>query len=322
MFLDLRYSAVEAPNYFVTRDYKNIKFITDIQPQKRFNWHITELHKWRSLDGTVLSGILYKPENFDSTKKYPVIFQFYERRSQQLNLFIRPAFSNGEINIPAFVSAEYLVFEPDIHYKTGNPGQSALDAVVSAAKYLSEKPWVNPSKMGLQGHSFGGFETGYIITHSNIFAAASSAAGVYDLIGSYCSDLRGGYNMYHKERGQGRMGKTLWEMKDQFIENSAIYRADRINTPLLIMHNKEDGIVPFSQGVEIFTALRRLKKRVWMLQYDGEGHSIDDARNAFDYHTRLFQFFNHYLKDELPPKWMTNGVPAKMKGIESGYELD
>jgi dienelactone hydrolase len=321
VYLGLRCSAIEAPNYFVTEDFKQLKFLSNVQPQRNFNWYSTELIKWKSLDGTSLQGILYKPENFDSTKKYPVIFQYYEKRSDELNSFLIPEPSSYEINIPLFVSNGYLVFAPDIHYKLGLTGTSAYNAVVSAANFLSNMPWVDVRKMGLQGHSFGGFETAYIVTHTGVFAAACSAAGIYDMVSFYTSGIRANYQMYHAERIQGRLGKNLWEAPSEYLENSPILQAHKLSTPLLMMHNKGDGIVPFAQGIQFFMALRRLGKIVWMLEYEQGDHALNYGKEAEDFHTRMMQFFDHYLKDSACPKWMLQGISARDKGFEDGLEL-
>jgi len=321
-YLMSRMSTGEAPNYWITRDCKHFKTLTDVQPQKDYNWMKTELVHWKTFDGSTLSGILYTPENFDLQKKYPLIFDYYEKRSDELNLYIRPQASEDRINIPWYVSHGYLVFTPDIHYKKGQPGQSAYNAVVSATRYLAGKPWVDAQKIGLQGHSFGGYETNYIITRSKLFAAACSASGISDLMGLYGSTLRGGYYVYWAERSQGRMGASPWQIPDLYISNSPIFKANQVTTPLLMMNNAGDNNVPFAQGVEFFTALRRLGKKVWMLQYDEGSHSLERGEGAEDYSIRMFQFFNHYLKGMPAPKWMTRGIPAKLKGIDDGLELD
>jgi len=176
--------------------------------------------------------------------------------------------------------------------------------------------------MGLQGHSFGGYETNYLITHSCLFAAACETAGVSDLISEYGSDARGTYPMYHAELSQGRIGATPWQRADLYINNSPIFNADKVTTPLLMMHNKGDDVVPFSQGMEFFMALRRLGKRVWLLQYDGSGHVINGNKSALDFTIRVTQFFAHYLKDDPAPTWMTKGIPAALKGIDTGLEPD
>jgi dienelactone hydrolase len=315
-----RSSATEAPNYFVTRDFKTYTQLSNVEPQKEYNWYTTELHQWKSLDGTLLQGILYKPENFDSTKKYPVIFDYYERRSDELNHFIYPGASTDRINIPLFVTVGYLIFVPDIQYKVGYPGEGAYNSLVSAAKYLARFKWVDSEKMGLQGHSWGGYETNYIVAHTNLFAAACSAAGECDMISDYGSASRGGFAIWHKEVSQGRLAAAPWENPRIYIQNSPIFYADKVETPLLMMNNKNDRSVPFSQGLEFFTTLRRLGKRAWMLQYDNGDHMVS-GKDAEDFHTRMMQFFDHYLKDSACPRWMLYGIDAKDKGVIDGLDL-
>lgn len=328
-----RQSATEAPNYFLTSTFKKFYPITDLQPQKNYNWLTTELITWTQFDGTVSQGILYKPENFNPNKKYPVIFSYYETFSFRMYEFPYPNFTQNRVDIPWFVSQGYLVFTPDIHFSIASQsgklvGDAAVNSVVSAANYLARRPYVDGTRMGIQGHSFGGGETLYIITHSNLFAAACSASptvsnaisaylGIHTPNGKPGSELR----MAHIEIGHDHIGATLWQRPDLYIKASPVFRADRVTTPLLILHNQGDGSCQWSQGIEMYMALRRLEKKVWLLQYDGEDHGVG-GRNAIDFTVRLTQFFNHYLKNELPPKWMTQGIPASLKGIESGFELD
>jgi dienelactone hydrolase len=311
-----------APNLVATSDFQSFIPLSDIYPQKDYNWMTTELHHWIMPDGHTAKGILYKPENFDPAKKYPVIFNYYEVRSHELYQFQTPALSNGVLNIPWYVSNGYLVFVPDIYYTPGHTGQSAVNSVVSAAKYLSQLPYVNASKMGLQGHSFGGYETNYIITHSTLFAAAQESAGMSDMISHYGDIGFGGKSIaFAYESGQANLRTTPWQRPDIYVENSPIFYVDKVKTPLLIMHNKDDGAVPFIQGVELFTALRRLGKPVWMLQYDGQGHILVDPDCTLDFTIRQQQFFAHYLKNEPAPVWMTQTIPATLKGIRTGLEL-
>jgi dipeptidyl aminopeptidase/acylaminoacyl peptidase len=160
------------------------------------------------------------------------------------------------------------------------------------------------------------------VTHTKLFAAACSASGVSDLISFYGCAARGGYPIYWAERNQGRLGGSIWEMPENYIRNSPIFKANAVTTPLLMMNNKEDRAVPFAQGVEFFTALRRLGKKVWMLQYDGEGHSLESGPAAADYHMRMLQFFDHFLQDAPTPDWMKTGIPAKLKGVENGLKIE
>ncbi len=279
-------------------------------------------YKLEAKDGRPNQGILYKPENFDPRKKYPIIFYYYEKLSDELHLFSNPASTEGPINIPWFVSRGYLVFTPDISYSLGEPGASALNSVVSAAKYLEKFPWLDASKMGLQGHSWGGYETNYIISHTNMFAAAASAAGPSDFVSGYGSLLGSGESaQFFYEIHQMRIGATLGDRPDLYISNSPVFNVNSVTAPLLIMHNKRDVPVPWSQGVEFFTGLRRLNKEVWMLQYDDQGHILY-GKAAMDYTIRLTQFFDHYLKGFPAPMWMTKGRPAKLKGVDDRFELD
>jgi dipeptidyl aminopeptidase/acylaminoacyl peptidase len=325
-FLVSRESTTQSPNYFLTSDFKTFVPVTDVYPERSYNWLTSELHTWKSLNGELLQGILYKPENFDPNKKYPVIFHYYENMSDQLNKYLEPNAIRDYLNIPWFVSKGYLVFTPDIHYEIGKTGESALNAVVSATHYLAKFPWVDAKRMGLQGHSFGGYETNYIVTHSNLFAAAMSSSGVSDAISSYNAIYHDGGSSREGtcENGQYRISGTLWERPDLYIKNSPIFQAYKVTTPLLMMNNKDDGGVPFDQGVEFFTALRRLGKRAWMLQYDGDGHIIFLSHKAvaLQHTIRVTQFFDHYLKGAPAPIWMTRGIPASRKGIDDGLELD
>lgn len=321
----MRQSAIESPNFFLTTDFKNYSRLTNLQPQKQYNWITNELITWKQLDGTSSQGILYKPENFDPTRKYPIIFHYYEDMSDMIYEYPQPTFSNGPINIPWFVSRGYLVFTPDIHYTIGKTGESVYNSVVSAAQYLSQMSCVDASKMGINGHSFGGYETNYLVTHTNLFAAAVTAAGFSNFTSGYGGLMGKSWGEYslqtRYESGQYRMGASFWQRPDLYIINSPIFKADQVTTPLLIMHNKADELVPWMQSVEFFTGLRRLGKKIWMLQYDKGGHGVR-GKDKVDYTTRITQFFDHYLKDAPPPKWMTEGIPAKWKGIVTGYELD
>jgi predicted peptidase len=319
-----RQSFNEAPNYFVTTNFINFKKLTDVNPQKEYNWLNAELHSWKQFDSKTSQGILYKPENFDAQKKYPVIINYYEQLSDRLYQFPRLEYTGSNINIPWFVSQGYLVFTPDIYYQSGRlSGESAYNSIVSAAKYLQSLPFVDGMRMGINGHSTGGFETNYVITHTNLFAAAIEGAGVSDVISSYLQ-LTGiqGKNRGTRLDSEFGYGTTLWQRPDFYIENSPILKADKIVTPLIIFHSKEDEAVPWEQGVELYLALRRLSKPAWMLQYDGQGHGNSAGPYAIDFTIRITQFFNHYLKGAPAPLWMTKGIAAAMKGIEKGYELD
>jgi dipeptidyl aminopeptidase/acylaminoacyl peptidase len=320
-FIVQRRSAIDAPNFYITKDFKDYRVVSDINPQKTYNWLTTELIKWKTFDGHVAHGILYKPENFNPQKKYPIIFCFYETQSQNLYNYYEPYFSIGQINIPYFVSNGYLVFTPDIHFEIGNPGNSFYNYVVSAALNISKYSWVNRNRMGIQGHSFGGYGVNYIVTRTNIFKAAVSASGLSDLVSFYGNLAKDGVcTQFFSETSQLRIGSSLWESPMAYVKNSPVFGAHKVVTPLLMMNNKGDSWNLFPQGVEFFSALRRLGKKAWMLQYDNSGHSVS-GKDAKDFTIRLTQFFDYYLKDSLPPKWLTSGISASRKGIDFGFEL-
>lgn len=309
-------SADVSPNYYLTENFITFKPVSDLHPEKDVNWVTSTLIDFQTADGNHSQGVLYKPENFDATKKYPVIIHYYEKLSDHLNVNKEPAPAHDNINIPWMVSHGYLIFTPDIYYTIGQPGASALNSILGARNCLSRYSWIDSTKIGLQGHSFGGYETNFIITHSDKFAAAVSASGITDFVSDY-GGLRG--DAGNSLKGQyeltiGRIGKTLWENRNLYIDNSPIFFADKITTPLLMINNKNDDAVAFSQGVELFTALRRLGKTVWMLQYDDEGHSILGNKASVDYTLRMEQFFDHYLKNKPCPDWMTFGTKASSKG--------
>jgi dipeptidyl aminopeptidase/acylaminoacyl peptidase len=330
----LRHSFNEYPNYYFTDDFKTFRKITDFEPQKLYNWLTAELVNFRSLKGIISQGVLYKPENFNPSKKYPVIINFYEKLAQRVYQFPWPALTEDNINIPWFVSRGYLVFTPDINYTIANSvngqtvGESAASSIIGAAKYLSRMPFVNANRIAIQGHSFGGLEAAFTATQSNKFkfAAVAEMAGTTDYLSSYLTLVTGDEftsieKLGKQDHPQGRMGATPWERPDLYRRNSAVLFADRIECPMLITHNRKDGSVNFRQGLELYMSLRRLGKPCWLLQYDNSGHSLN-PKDAFDYTIRLTQYFDHYLKGMPPPIWMTIGMPASLKGRVSLYEID
>ena len=322
-----KHNFTTSPELWVTRDnFKTQQKYTDINPQQRnYIWGTNELVKWKSATGLELEGILHKPENFDPSKKYPMIVYFYERNSQYLNYYRAPAPSQSTINIPYFVSNGYLVFLPDIYYQIGHPGKSALDCIVPGVEMLCKNSWVDRDNIAIQGQSWGGYQVAYMVTQPQVFKwkAAGAGAPVSNMTSAY-GGIRWGEGVvrqFQYEHTQSRIGKTLWDGLDLYIENSPLFHADKIETPLLIMANDQDEAVPWYQGIEYFTALRRLGKPVWMLQYNKESHNLSERVNEKDLSIRLSQFFDHFLKGAPMPVWMKTGVPATLKGIDWGLEI-
>jgi len=321
-----RGSFKEYPNLFTsTTDFQNITQISNANPQQKdYLWGSVELVKWKAFDGEELEGLLYKPENFDSTKKYPVIVYFYERYSDDLHNHYIPKPSHSVINFTEYVSNGYIIFIPDITYKVGHPAKSAYNAIVSGTEFIKKYPFVDQKHIGIQGQSWGGYQVAMLVTMTNIYACAESGAPVSNMFSAY-GGIRWGSGMsraFQYEKGQSRIGATPWENPDLYIENSPIFHADKVETPLLIMHNDKDGAVPWWQGIEYFTDLRRLGKQVWMLSYNDDDHNLMKWPNRVDLSIRMMQFFNHFLKDEPMPVWMSKGIPATKKGKMNGYQLD
>lgn len=307
-----------------TTEFKKIKRISDTNPhQDEYTWGDVELIQWKATDGQMLDGLLYKPDGFDPTQKYPLMVYYYERRSDNLHSYYAPAAGRSIINFSFYVSRGYVLFVPDIPYRTGEPGPSAANSVLSGTQALIDKGFIDEKRIGMQGHSWGGYQAAYLVTKTDMFACAEAGAPVSNMTSAY-GGIRWGSGlsrMFQYERTQSRIGDSLWKARDKYIENSPLFSADKINTPLLILHNDEDGAVPWYQGIELFVALRRLEKPVWLLNYNGDPHWVMGNENRRDFAIRMQQFFDHYLKDAPEPEWMAVGVPAVDKGENFGLEL-
>jgi dipeptidyl aminopeptidase/acylaminoacyl peptidase len=304
--------------------FQNVKKISDANPQqKEYTWGTVELVDWKALDGTPLQGLLYKPEHFDSTKKYPMMVYFYEKNTDNLNMHFTPSPIRSYINYPYFTSNGYVIFVPDIVYKAGDPGKSAFNCIIPGVTALISKGFVNAERIGISGHSWGGYQTAYLVTQTNMFRAAEAGAPVSNMTSAY-GGIRwesGLSRQAQYEKTQTRIGGTLWDKFDKYIENSPLFQVPKIQTPVLMMHNDDDGAVPWYQGIEFYMALKRLNKPVWLLNYNGEKHGLTLRKNRKDFAKRLYQYFDYYLKDAPAPAWMTEGLPLLEKGINQKLEV-
>lgn len=313
-----------SPDVYVSsvNDLKKIDKLTDIASQQsQFNWGTSELISWVNADGIPVEGVVYKPENFDPNKKYPMICNFYERNSDELYSYHTPEAHRSTLDYHFYTSNGYIVFNPDIVYKDGYPGESCLNTLMPAISLLISKGYVDPKRIGAQGHSWGGYQVAYLATRTNIFAAIESGAPVVNMLSAY-GGIRwetGLNRAFQYEHTQSRIGKTIWEAPLLYIENSPLFNMDKVTTPILIMHNDKDGHVPWWQGIEYFIALRRLGKPAWLLNYNDEPHWPMKLANKLDFQIRMEQFFNHYLKDAPMPEWMATGRGATDKDFSLGY---
>lgn len=310
--------------YLSDLSFKTLTKSSNLNPQQaNVKWGSVELISYLANDGTPLQGLLFKPEGFDPAKKYPLMTYFYERNSDTFHSYRPPAPSRSTVNIPYFVSNDYLVFVPDIKYDLGLPGPSAYNCIIPGVQAVIAKGGVDVANMAIQGQSWGGYQVAYLITRTNMFKAAGAGAPVVNMTSAY-GGIRWGTGMsrmFQYEQTQSRIGGTLWEKPLYYLENSPLFTMDRVETPVLIMHNDADGSVPWYQGIEMFMALKRLDKPAWLLQYNGEDHNLVQRKNAKDLSVRLSQFFDHYLKGAPAPLWMTEGLPAVEKGKTLKYEL-
>jgi acetyl esterase/lipase len=304
----------EFPDLLITdSEFRQFRKVSNANPQqKKFLWGGAELMSFTNSDGAALQGILYKPDNFDPHTKYPMIVYIYERMSDRFHNYIPPRPEWGHaINISYYVSNGYLVLAPDIAYSIGHPGQSALDCVLAAVAAVTKQGFVDENAIGIQGHSWGGYEVAYIVAHTDRFHAAEAGAVSPDMISGYDEIGLGSGTVWQAayEYNQMRIGGSLWEYPDRFIDNSPIFAADRVKTPLLIVFNDADGNLPFSQGLELYLALRRLGKEVYLFNYNGEGHDLSGWANQKDFAGRMQDFFDYHLKGSTLPAWMERGIP-------------
>ena len=300
---------------------KSIQLTDGISQQDSILWGTAELTSWISLDGRPLEGVIYKPADFDPNKKYPVIVNFYERNANTLYSYHMPSPGRSTIDYPFYLSHGFIIFNPDVRFTDGYPGESCYNCVMPGITALIAKGYVNEKAIGAQGHSWGGYQVAYLATRTNLFAAIESGAPVVNMLSAY-GGIRWGSGLNRSmqyEHGQSRIGGNIWEMPLQYIENSPLFNMNKVTTPILIMHNDADGHVPWYQGIEFFIALKRLQKTAWLLNYTGEPHWPSRLANRLDFQKRMFQFFHHYLQGAPMPKWMSDGVPAVDRDFELGY---
>ncbi len=304
----------EFPDIWVSDDdFSAPRKISEVNPQVAdFAWGEAELVEWNSLDGIPLQGVLIKPGNYEEGKKYPVLVYFYRFFSQRLHEFNTPVINHRPC-FPLYASNGYAVFLPDIRFETGRPGFASTKCLVPGIQKLVDMGIADPEAIGLHGHSWSGYQAAFIVTQTDIFAAAVAGAPVSNMTSAY-GGIRWGTGLsrqFQYEQGQSRIGGSLWEYPERYIENSPLFFADRINTPMLIMFGDEDDAVPWYQGIELYMAMRRLEKDSVFLQYRGEPHHLKKYPNRLDYAVKMKEYFDHYLKGAKAPAWITSGQPYR-----------
>ncbi len=307
----------EFPNLWITDiNFAAPKKVSDVNPQQsQYVWGKAENMTYINTDGKVLKAMLIKPDNFDPSKKYPLMVYIYEQLSQNLHGFVAPNVGTS-INVQRYVSNGYIVLQPDIVYDEGYPGPSAMKCVIPAINTVVAQGYIDPKRIGIQGHSWGGYQITYMITQTNIFRAVQAGASVVNMTSAY-GGIRWGTGMvrqFQYEKTQSRIGKPLWDSPLEYIENSPLFWINRINTPYLTIHNDADDAVPWYQGIEFNTAMRRLGKEAYMFTFNGEAHGLRNRDNMKYWTVHQDEFFDHYLLGKPRPEWMDKGVSFLQKG--------
>ncbi len=298
------------------------KRISDVNPQQKdYAWGKAQLISWTNYRGKKNEGLLYYPADYNPELKYPMIVNFYEKSSNELYRHKAPEAHRSSINYSYYTNNGYFIFNPDISYTTGQPGEDCVNAVESGVDFLVKQGWIDEKNIALQGHSWGGYQIAYLLTKSERYKCAEAGAPVVNMVSAY-GGVRwesGMSRMFQYEKAQSRLGASLWENPELYHKNSPIYEMPKVNAPVLIMHNDEDGAVPWYQGIEYYMALRRLGKPAWLLNYNNEPHWPVKWQNRLDFNIRMEQFFDHFLKDKPMPLWMKEGNTPLTKGILNKY---
>uniref|UniRef100_Q0HSY0 Peptidase S9, prolyl oligopeptidase active site domain protein n=1 Tax=Shewanella sp. (strain MR-7) TaxID=60481 RepID=Q0HSY0_SHESR len=301
LFPDLYTASYQAPQKAVKQ--------TDLDKQRQaFNWSQAELVHWTNGDGKPLDGVLIKPTNYQAGERYPVLVYYYRFMTDRLHAFPQMKV-NHRPNFAWYVNNGYAVFLPDIRFDIGYPGASSVQALTSGVQKLIDMGVADANAIGLQGHSWSGYQTAFAITQTKMFKAAVAGAPVANMTSAY-SGIRHGTGLarqFQYETGQSRIGESLFAAPQKYIENSPVFYADRIQTPLMIMFGDKDDAVPWEQGVEMYLAMRRAGKDVVFLQYEDEPHHLKKYPNKLDYSIRMMEYFDHYLKGKPAPAWLSQG---------------
>ncbi len=306
----------EFPNLWTGGALTQVAQISDANPQDaQYPRGTVELVSWLNTDGIRLEGLLYKPEGFDASKQYPMVTYYYEKLSDGLHNYTAPTGRNV-VNPLVYNALGYLVFMPDIVYTDGQPGPSAAKSIIPGVQSLIAKGFVDPKRLGITGQSWGGYQTAYLVTVTNMFAAAVPNATVVNMTSAY-GGIRwqtGIARSFQYEHTQSRIGGSLWQYPERFVENSPLFRLDRVTTPVLFMANDNDGSVPWYQGIEFYVAMRRLQKEAYMLVYNGDEHNPTKRANQKDIDRKMQDFFATKLLGAQPASWMVRGIPFLEKG--------
>ncbi len=290
----------DTPSYIICGDGKRERKVYQSNAFfKKYEWPRFELLDYYNSKGDSLQAILIYPSNYDPENKYPMVTYIYERLSDGFHKYIQPTKEQGIGFSPASYFLDgYFVLMPDIAFTENEPGLSALDCVNAAVAAAIEHPAVNSQRIGIYGHSFGGYLVNYILTKTSFFDAAVSGAGASDPVNYYLTMNfhRSISNSWKFESGQYRIRATPMEHLEIYLRNSPMSCASEIVTPLLSWAGKDDDSVDFRQSISMHLALRRLGKESTLLLYPGQGHILQSKAAKADLTTQVKEWFDRYLK--------------------------
>jgi dipeptidyl aminopeptidase/acylaminoacyl peptidase len=316
-----RETFVDFPDYYVSDTrFQNPVKVTDANPQqKEYAWGRRILIDYENSRGVKLQATLTLPAGYVEGKKYPMLVYFYEKMSQRHHNYSMPTYDDRP-HMSLYASDGYLVLMPDIVYTVGTPGSNALDCVGAAVQKVIDLGYADPDHIGLQGHSWGGYQSSFIVTQTDMFACVVTGAPLTNMPSMYniLYKSTGDTNQGAIETGQGRFGRDVYPMKDLelYVSQSPMHHAAKITTPFMILQGTEDGAVDWNQGLEFYVAAKRLGKEVIFLSYPGEPHHLRKEENQKDFQLRMKQYFDHYLKGAPAPDWLVNGIPYQKKSYK------
>lgn len=313
-----RQTFVDFPDYYLTnKSFKNLKKVTDANPQQaEYAWGSRKLIEFKNGKGRDVQGTLTLPANYEPGKRYPTIIYFYETMSERHNEYSMPVYDDRP-HFSTYASNGYMVFMPDMYFEVGKPGTSSLDGITSAAQAIIDQGYADPDNIGLQGHSWSGYQTSFILTQTDMFKTIVTGAPPTDLE-SFYNNIYGSTGTNHHgimENGQVRMGRgvTPWSDPETYRRENPMVHVPNIKTPFMILHGTADGAVDWAQGMEFYNAARRNGKEVIFLSYPNEGHHLTNLANQIDFQKRMKEFFDYHLMGAEAPDWMINGVPQLEK---------
>ena len=327
----------DSPDYLVGGGtLSEAKQVTATNPfMSEYAWGRSTVIDYHTASGQPRQAALFYPAGYEPGKRYPMIVYMYETLSDSVHDFSAPS-ERDYYNPASFITQGYVYLQPDIIFRPRDPGVSVVESVVPAVQKVVQMGVADAAKVGTLGHSWGGFDSAFLATNSTTFAASVAGAPIVNLVSNYGNFHwnNGIAETDHIETGQQRMEVPLYADLNAYLRNSAVFKANTMTTPLLIEVGDVDGVVFWHQGLELYNIARRAGKPVVLLQYVGENHPVRKRANQIDYHYRILEWFDHYLKGTPAASWITDGeryidrerdieqrkVPAKKKEGERTNE--